>query len=150
MTAKHLMIGDWVRVTNDGSVPLPGKIANMLPRAGRVIGIECDSVQLDFVDFPFMLDSIEPIPITHEILEKNGWKHEFDKKDYMVKYDLAQHGKNCWMMWSVKEHNLDVQRQDEKLDMYNLKVSKVVIPCDYVHQLQHTLRLCGIDKEITI
>lgn len=68
----------------------------------------------------------------------------------MVKYDLAVEGKNCWMMWAIKEHNLDVQRQDEKLDMYNLKVSKVVIPCDFVHQLQHALRLCGIEKEIVL
>ena len=93
---------------------------------------------------------LEPIPLTVEILEKNGWKYEFDKTDYMVKYDLGEEGKNCWMMWAMKEHNLDIQRQDENLDMYNLKVSRVVIPCDYVHQLQHALRICGIEKEIKL
>ena len=91
-----------------------------------------------------------PIPLTAEILEKNGWKHEFDKTEYMVKYELAQKGKDCWMMWAIKEHNLDIQKQDEKLNMYNLKVQRVCIPCDYVHQLQHALRLCEIEKEIKL
>jgi hypothetical protein len=54
------------------------------------------------------------------------------------------------MMWAVKEHNLDIQRQDEKLDMYNLKVQRVCMPCDFVHQLQHALRLCGIEKTIEL
>ena len=86
------------------------------------------------------------IPLTPEILEKNGWEYKKYKTDYMVKYDLCVGGKNCWMHWAIGEHNLDILRQDEKLDFYNLCVQRVVIPCDYVHELQHALHLGGLDE----
>ena len=126
------MIGDWVNLSK---------------------GNWSENRQVELIDIEMIAESVylaEPIPITPDVLEKNGWKHEFDKTDYMVKYDLKKEGKNCWMMWSIKDHNFDIQMQDEKLDIYNLKVSRVVIPCDYVHELQHALKLCGIDKEIVI
>jgi hypothetical protein len=138
MKANELMIGDWVRYPN-------GK--------GRILVLAQDGLYLEDKEgrcYACSYDKIRPIPITPEILEKNGWKHEFDKKPYMVKYDLAVEGKNCWMMWAIKEHNLDIQRQDEKLDMYNLKVQRVCMPCDFVHQLQHALRLCKIEKAIEL
>lgn len=134
------MIGDYVKFL--------GKVRKIKSIVGKDTGIEISFEGKNPV--AVSLDEIEPIPLTPEILEKNGWKHEFDKTEYMVKYELAQKGKDCWMMWAIKEHNLDIQKQDEKLNMYNLKVQRVCIPCDYVHQLQHALRLCGIEKEIII
>lgn len=140
MKAKELMVGDYVNYR--GQII---KVTSLYDKGGSNEvgwGIKEDT----WVN----ADNVESIPLTPEILERNGWIHEFDKTDYMVKYDLGKEGKNCWMMWAIKEHNLDIQRQDENLDIYNLKVSRVVIPCDYVHQLQHALRLCGIEKEIVI
>ena len=145
MKANELMIGDWVDFYH------PHEPEKKIVTRHRVTEtFECGLVELNNHPNPVHADHIEPVKITPEILEKNGWKHEFDKKDYMVKYNLGEEGKNCWMMWAIKEHNLDIQRQDENLDVYNLKVSKVSIPCDYVHQLQHALRLCGIEKEIIL
>lgn len=144
-----LMIGDWVQN------PLGWKAQVQSIRYVNTIKDEWEwlikiGINNETFQDHLSLTEIEPIPLTPEILWKNGWIHEFDKKDYMVKYDLAVEGKNCWMMWAVKEHNLDIQRQDEKLDFYNLKVQRVCMPCDFVHQLQNALRLCGIEKEITI
>ena len=157
MKANELMIGDWVHVeahrgfnaqnVKVESIPDPDDDNEYGHHYGH-IGAWLESDDNDFRDVE--AKHLQPIPLTVEILEKNGWKHEFDKTGYMVKYDLGKEGKNCWMMWAIKEHNLDIQRQDENLDMYNLKVSRVVIPCDYVHQLQHALRLCGIEKEIKL
>ena len=141
LSVKSLQIGDWVKISHRNKI---GKIYRIDEANGKGNG------HAAVIDGDYHESLLEPIPLTPEILEKNGWRHEFDKTDYMVKYDLGEEGKNCWMMWAIKEHNLDVQRQDEKLDMYNLKVSKVVIPCDYVHELQHALRLCGIEKEIEL
>ena len=149
MRASELTLGSWVIATNNGVCPLPGKIAEMLPRAGRVVGIDGDGVWLSFVDFFFMLDAIEPVPLTPEILEKNGWKHEFDKKPYMTFYHLED--EKYWLMWCISEHTLDIQRQNiTLLDQYNLCAERAVIACNYVHQLQHALRLCGIEKEIVL
>ena len=140
MKASELMIGDYVNYR--GQII---KITSLYDKGGsnEVGWSDKESVWVN-------ADNVEPIPLTADILKKNGWKHEFDKKPYMVKYDLGVKGKNCWMMWAIKEHNLDIQRQDEKLNMYNLKTQRACIPCDYVHELQHALRLCGIEKEITI
>lgn len=128
------MLGDWVKSR--------GKIEQVTEVYD---GFICTDSFEDSHDYHF-----KPIPLTQAILKKNGWKREFDKKPYMVKYDLGVDGKNCWMMWAIKEHNLDIQRQDEKLDMYNLKTQRACIPCDYVHELQHAMRLCGIEKEIEL
>ena len=136
------MIGDWVKKGT-----LFGQVVDIEQKEKyAVVGVELIGEGYDV----YIVEDLEPIPLTQEILEKNGWKHEFDKTEYMVKYELAQKGKNCWMMWAIKEHNLDIQRQDEKLNMYNLKVQKVCIPCDYVHYLQHAIRLCEIEKEIKL
>jgi len=141
MKATELMIGDWLNVSKLNKPVRVGAVY----RTMIVPNPDDDDVHASIGD-----EYLEPIKLTPEILEKNGWKHEFDKTDYMVKYDLGKEGKNCWMMWAIKEHNLDIQRQDENLDMYNLKVSRVVIPCDYVHELQHALKLCEIKKEIEL
>lgn len=145
MEAKELMIGDWVECVDSTHKE---KVYAQIDAIEE--GQTCILVRLDNCNWFLDISFIKPTPLTPEILKKNGWKHEFDKKDYMVKYNLGEEGKNCWMMWAMKEHNLDIQRQDEKLDVYNLKVSKVVIPCDYVHQLQHAMRICGIEKEIVL
>lgn len=140
MKANELTIGDYVKFL--------GRVRKIKSIVRKDTGIEISFDGKNPV--VVSLDEIEPVPLTPEILKKNGWKHEFDKTEYMVKYELAQEGKNCWMMWAIKEHNLDIQRQDEKLNMYNLKVQRVCIPCDYAHQLQHALRLCEIEKEIEL
>ena len=124
MKATELMIGDWVTLNR--------------------VDYQWQWTHHDFTASEF--NTLEPIPLTSEILEKNGWEYRKYKTDYMVKYDLCVGGKNCWMHWAIGKHNLDILRQDEKLDFYNLCVQRAVIPCDYVHELQHALRLCGLDE----
>lgn len=127
------MIGDWVLLKDcDGACDIITGIT------GRGVLLDSNS------DGSF--EDIEPIPLTAEILEKNGWKKEIDKEEYRVKYMLGEQGKNCWMMWSVKYRIIDIQRQDENLDMYNLCITKVCIPCEYVHQLQQALRLSELPE----
>ena len=145
MEAKDLMIGDWVKISHINKI---GRVYRINRANGRGNG------WVAVIDGDYHEDYIEPIPLTPEILEKNGWKHEFDKKDYMVLYDLpkteSKEGVNVWMMWCIGEHNLDINKQSESILRYNLCHSRVCIPCDYVHQLQHALRLCGIEKEIVL
>lgn len=158
MKANELFTGALVRVNRDGLCIKKDTIVEVrggdaddkLIEKGLVGSAHCHPLDENQFAGGIWCEYLDPIPLTPEILEKNGWKHEFDKTDYMVKYDLAQKGEYCWMMWATREHNLDIQRQDKKLYMYNLKVQRVCIPCDYVHQLQHAMRLCGIEKEIEL
>ncbi len=80
--------------------------------------------------------NIEPIPLTPEILEKNGWSKDtysnesYDNEDIeCLSLWVGEDGKNKWW-WHVG---------------YEL-----VTPINYVHQLQHALRLCEIGKEIIL
>lgn len=82
------------------------------------------------------LSECKPIPLTPEILEKNGWRKDtysnesYDNEDIeCLSLWVGEDGKNKWW-WHVG---------------YEL-----VTPINYVHQLQHALRLCGIKKEVEL
>ena len=85
------------------------------------------------------LDEVEPIPLTTEILEKNGWKWNafYTMIDLVVGTIHIGWGfyKDCI---SVSDHS----------DEGHCQISS--LRCEYVHELQHALRLCGIDKTIEI
>lgn len=83
------------------------------------------------------LVEFEPIPLTPKILEKNGFEtHQsgvrmfFEHDDYRLCYYL-----------NSSNHFTSFNNIDGSL------VQKVIAN---VHQLQHALRLCGIDKEIVV
>ena len=74
-------------------------------------------------------DNVEPIPLTPEILEKNGFikeSREFQRNT--LQYCVLTDG--LWIDIS------EVNYFEGKLE--------------FVHQLQHALRLCGITHEIII
>lgn len=81
-----------------------------------------------------------------ELLEKNGWK---------VKKGFVQHGNfgdGPLMLWHTEENKIlrNFTHELEISDLSSDKGCRVRIECNYVHQLQHALRLCGIEKEIEL
>lgn len=68
----------------------------------------------------------EPIPLTPEILEKNGWKHS-----------------NRLMIIRIDDNNF---YWSEELGGILYKNQYNMCDCKYVHNLQHALRLCGLNK----
>lgn len=108
MKTEELMIADWVRSTID-----PDEVWQWEAR--------------DYVDIDEGI--FEPIPLTKDILELNGWK------DLPLAY--VKHIKTDWGMDTI---NL------EKHDKVNYPVAYVVnrlIAIKSVHELQHLLRSCG-------
>lgn len=87
------------------------------------------------------VDQIEPIPLTAEILEKNGWKHDPSVSAVMTKssYSLSN---DIRRSWDSRNHKLYLAILNER------ESREINIPCHYVHELQQALRLCGIEKEI--
>lgn len=77
---------------------------------------------------------IEPIPLTPEILEKNGWMYIAEDK---VFYPENLKGELPWICYITDGSN-EVFRMK---DFCNLQ---------YVHELQHALRLCEIEKAIEL
>ena len=123
MTAKELMIDDWVYNTHNRQNEQVAEIGSGL-------------VMLAYNDL-YEYDEIEPIPLTAEILEQNGFYRErnigyvYEGGEYEVIVDL-------WNNSYRILHNRDV--------MMNIQCFSNV----FVHELQHALRHCDVDKEITI
>ena len=118
---KDIMVGDWVDVRNNA--------APNTPHLERITPSH------------FLRDEhwygIELVP---EILEKNGFaklEDESGKQRYRWEYADGIH------------ISIDFTDTDPWVHVSN-RCYFAVPYCEYVHQLQHALRLCGIDKEITL
>ena len=80
------------------------------------------------------IDEIKPIPLTKEILEKNGF---------------IRYGTN----YTLVEYNFSLgnpSNPSRYYDNYFVLVDRRGVNVKYVHQLQNILRDAGIEKEITI
>lgn len=106
-------------------------------REDGYIAVETADRRYTLVD----IGCIGPIPITAEMLEKNGWEKEggsyrWSNEKYRV------------FIWLKKfSHFVDVIEMDMQFATKNscIEVSQL-----YVHLLQHVLRLAGVDKEINL
>ncbi len=122
MKANELMISDWVAQKHGG---LLLKVSEVRP---PYIIADCEDGQ-------FHEDTLEPIQLTPEILEKNGFHEEWDEDIKLMVYDTIR----------VEIGNNYKLYKDGKMYLH-----RVLAPLYYVHELQHALRLCGIDKEIVL
>lgn len=138
MKATDLMLGDWVGYIGayeDES----GEIVKLWQRpiSIKVTFITPDAVQYEDEEgcYECMDYELYPIPLTAEILEKNGFVSDNFSPYYLpiedgsIRFSEHQYGLYCNLLRSY-------QRYDGV--------------CNFVHQLQHALRLCGIEKEIII
>ena len=92
-----------------------------------------------------------PIPITDEILEASGFDKKWHDRSRCVIFDP----KNDHVTSIVyNHHNATISIDDlpfNKVDKENQRNQKIeALGCRYVHELQHALRLCGIEKEIVV
>lgn len=113
------MVGDWVRQTGSGILL---QVEEIHPPYIYAVGKGGQ-----FMD-------IEPIPLTPEILEKNGISSSdtgcfFDEdKNALLEISCI----NGEVFWTININEYDIIR------------------LRYIHELQHALRLCGIEKEIEL
>lgn len=79
--------------------------------------------------------NITPIPLTDEILKKNGFEY-FHKNYASLSYEHP--------------FQLKMNEWPDENGLNGLWTIFDIIEIRFVHQLQHALRLCGIDKEIKL
>ena len=136
---SELSIGDWVnQKMNDGAYQVQWIEREMVGLIKHTGTEEDGSIRLTAVPLSF----IEPIPITPEILENNGfeegkrydgWDTRVFSKD-MVCVSMPSKDKWCRIIFYSED------------GFYELSSAIV----HYVHQLQHALRLAGVEKEIEV
>ena len=135
MTANELMIGDYVIRKN---VPNEILIVNAIDSIRGIVYLD-----LDGLGITEKIENIKPIPLTPEILEKNGWVYNNEDEKFFPQ---------TWVGGGLKLQGADdcgyciVVTSD--YDDEDTNGTPFII--FYVHQLQHALRLCGIIKEIII
>lgn len=141
MKATELMIDDWV-LWKDKPVQI-ARVSGVVYSFGHidVTLAHCGNGVLETHD----IKSISPIPLTQEILEKNG---------FVIKKKWAQigtFGVSPLIMWHfVDEPVLKTYKHELEVHQNDTGKVHVHIPCEYVHELQHAFRMCGITKEIEI
>lgn len=136
MEAKDLMIGDYVYNHRNWECPIVEIHKNSAIVIARYYGEE-----------EFLLSDLRPIPLTQEILEKNGWeKCNIDVVDDDEQYGCA-YG-SFYVTWWRKVKLLSFYFEDKNAGLHYEMISE--LPTKYIHQLQHALKLCGIDKEIVL
>ena len=126
MKANELMLFDLVKRKKDGKIMTVVE----LRYAETIAAITPDDVYYGDME-DYHESEIEPIPLTPEILEKNG----FHYNDLPFVQSWEQFGLSLYLGG----------------DGYRINCGQnVAMVIDSVHQLQHALRLCGIEKEIVI
>ena len=141
MKAKELMIGDWV--LHEGE-----------PYQIRQLGIY--GVDRDGEDYPAVCvgkpkgigliverNEIESIPITHEILEKNGWTYNNDDEKFSPKTWVG----GGLMLQDADDCGYRIVVTSDYDDEDTNNTPFVIL---YVHELQHALKLRRIKKEIVL
>lgn len=122
---RDLMVGDWI--TNRNGFPM--QITNVGEDYAYATweGNEGDPWEFDDKD-----DQPEPIPITPEILEKNGFI-----KVNSQRYDYGYPDTDCYVKVNPKKNMIHVNGRNANSNLYSHS---------FVHELQRALRLCGLDE----
>lgn len=135
MKQTELMIGDWVHI------PMLDDATENYVCYSQVRQLhDCDLDCYAFKELKY--EEVKPVPLTAEILEKNGFTHcltapcgyyhapVYDMFDILFHISEDTY-EDTWHTEVFTDHN------DNNFVLYNL--------C-YVHELQHCLRLCGLNE----
>ena len=151
MKAEDLQIGDWVQ---------------LFPDQCRVDGIIClrevHTAEEKWMAIVHLggnkyervnVDILEPIPLTHDILEKNGFTN----------YDVGHKVKGWTIMdeeycsdipFTLTDNDFDTEQgdykwgpvEDDREESFVREAGRI----KYVHELQRILKVCGVNKEIVL
>lgn len=126
MKVTELMIGDYVKYQGHiyiiEEISTKGWVHLIHPEAKIRINMTSD----------YIVDLLEPIPITPEILKANGFEQSMDDKDKYYFEDSS----------IIFKHN------DKYLFSASINGSKgmLYLCANYVYELQHALKICGLNK----
>lgn len=143
MKIEELSVGDWVRAKlAKWDYDSPEETEPM-----RIVCIDNSEPKQAFVDMigpgmvkhSALIDDLRPIPLTPEILEKNGFELLALNKRRWENQSLAiaavrDNEKGCWIICEA-----DLNRRV----FFEMCV-------DNIHEFQHILRLLGVKKEVCL
>ena len=139
MKARELMIGDLVYIDDPILEPnFPVRVYSVQTDGYTGPGASFLMEDDEDREAQYNENRIHPIPLTFRILERNGWRRrQLSGVDAAVFSERGTH-MVVWLEW--REVNKTLFIGDGLLPA----------PVEYVHQLQHIMRACGIEKEIEL
>lgn len=151
MKAKDLMIGDLIngfgvvrRVTSINGLERTeddGLLTTMVP------GCEFSESNLSFRPC-----YAQPIPITPDILEKNGFEELMNESEVSAaRFGRKPEPTGVWQYGFGRFDSVAYVPEQSFLRIKFMEGCQADIAnIKYVHELQHALRLCGVEKEIIL
>ena len=134
MKATDLMIGDWVKIKGHLDYDKVQEISRD-ENMQWYISFACSATLFRAYEF-------EPIPLTPEILEKNGFE--------MFKYDGWVHYYRIFgnsAIPFVLHSMIGGEMLSQEVGIFSTSTdTNCGIEVNYVHELQHALRLCRLNK----
>ena len=122
MKCKELMVNDWV--ANQYGTPI------------QIYSVGDNGAYANTGDTLWVFEDNEykphPIPITPEILEKNGFI-----KVNSQRYDYGYPDTDCYVKVNPKKNMIHVNGRNANSNLYSHS---------FVHELQRALRLCGLNE----
>ena len=144
MKFEDLMRKDWV-MRIDVENPYPVQVHEILAE-----GVIVDNQNNHYINLPY--SDIEPIPLTKEILEKNFTIYELE---YFIP-EYPNHNPEANDYFSIYHNKYDglstIWKTEYVEGFYGEDETRSVsiTSIKYVHDLQHFLKSCVIDKEIKL
>lgn len=159
MKAEELMVDDWVLAEGK-----PVQVTNISVLGGDVIRVMNPFMSYDIAYASNIIalsngakdiNKIEPIPLTEEILKKNGFKNDVIAQKAII----AEGASNFSVILVSEDNRITLNNIDEYINSFNkwhvhIDTEDMRTICTseitYVHELQHLLKLCKIEKEIVL
>ena len=156
---KDLMIGDWVLAEGR-----PLQVTNISILGGDIIRVMNPFMSYDIAYASNIvalskgakdINKIEPIPLSEEILHKIGFKNDV----LAEKSIIAEGASNFSVILISEDSRITINNIDEYLNSFNkwnvhIDTEDMRTLCiaeiTYVHELQHLLKLCKIEKDIVL
>lgn len=140
---SDLSVGDWVRYIrkrkkNDDYF----QVAHIFRGEKEwLVGRKNDDI---FGSHSLRLKDIEPIPLTPEVLEKNGFAR--GQRGSFYHYLRLDKNRTLYIHASTNGWRVEITYDAAGI----LRTTHLMPDMNSVHQLQHALRLAGLDKEINL
>ena len=97
-----------------------------------------NNYELSYISHPVHQLELSGVPITPEILEKNGWE-----KDEEASFNIQLYYKKKFGVRTI----FVIVREEDSLVMYDSAYLKII---QYIHELQHLLFGIGLNSEMEV
>ena len=155
MRAEDLQIGDLLRVNRDGLCIKKGTVVtvrgidgdSILQGKGLYGAADCRPLDASQFQGGIWLDYLDPIPLTPEILKKNGFIKRYN-------YQWEYRDNSCTIVISIAPQ-IEIDGEIFGTPPINVFLEGALFNINMtsdmcVHNLQNCLNLVGIEKEIQI